>query len=325
MKSHRKEEIHFFTFYLYNMATPKLIKINTISEAHQFLGLHKPENPLISIVNYAEFQIPEDTTEFRATFEFYTISIKKNVRNKLYYGQQRCDFEGGIMFFMSPNQVLRAELGSITTVAEPSGWVLLIHNDFLWNTTLAQKMKQYDFFYYAANEALFLSEKEETIINGIIQNIQNEYQRNIDKFSKQIIISHIENLLSYAERFYNRQFITREKNNHHILEQLEVLLNDYFADSDLISKGLPTVHFISKKLNISSNYLSRLLKTLTGQSTQQFIHEKLIEKAKEKLSTTDLSVSEIAFELGFEHLQSFSKLFKAKTKQSPLEFRQSFN
>jgi AraC family transcriptional activator of pobA len=229
------------------------------------------------------------------------------------------------MFFMSPNQVLRAEIESTTTVAEPSGWVLLIHDDFLWNTTLAQKMKQYDFFYYVANEALFLSEKEETIINGIIQNIQNEYQRNIDKFSKQIIISHIENLLSYAERFYNRQFITREKNNHHILDHLEVLLNDYFADGDLISKGLPTVQFIAKKLNISSNYLSRLLKTLTGQSTQQFIHEKLIEKAKEKLSTTDLSVSEIAFELGFEHLQSFSKLFKAKTKQSPLEFRQSFN
>ena len=178
---------------------------------------------------------------------------------------------------------------------------------------------------YVANEALFLSEKEEDIINGIIQNIQNENQSNLDKFSKQIIVSNIENLLSYAERFYNRQFITREKNNHHILEHLEKLLNSHFADDNLILKGLPTVQFIAEKLNISPNYLSRLLKTLTGQTTQQHIHDKLIEKAKEKLSITDLSISEIAYELGFEHLQSFSKFFKTKTNQSPLQFRQSFN
>lgn len=307
------------------MSIQQLIKINTISEAHQFLGLRKPKNPMLSIVNYADFQIPEATTELRITFDFYSISIKKNVRNKLLYGQQRCDFDDGILFFMAPNQVLKAEIEPATTLTEPSGWVLLIHTDFLWHTTLVQKIKQYDFFDYSANEALFLSEKEEGIINGIIQNIQYEYQSNIDKFSKQIIVSHIENLLSYAERFYNRQFITREKNNHHILEHLEVLLNDYFANDNLISKGLPTVQFIAKKLNISPNYLSRLLKTLTGQTTQQHIHDKLIEKAKEKLSTTDLSISEIAYELGFEHLQSFSKLFKNKVEMSPLEFRASFN
>jgi AraC-like DNA-binding protein len=203
--------------------------------------------------------------------------------------------------------------------------MLFIHPDFLWGTSLAKNIKKYGYFDYSVNEALFLSEKEESIINGIVKNIENEYHANIDKFSQDIIISHLETLLNYAERFYQRQFITRKITNHKILDRLEKLLSNYFNSDDLITKGLPTVQYISDNLNVSPTYLRSLLKTLTGQSTQQHIHEKLIEKAKEKLSTTDLSVSEIAYELGFEHLQSFSKLFKTKTKQSPLEFRQSFN
>jgi AraC-like DNA-binding protein len=172
---------------------------------------------------------------------------------------------------------------------------------------------------------LFLSEKEEDTLADILQHIRQECQQNIDTFSKGIIVSHIETLLRYADRFYHRQFITREKDNHQILERVEHLLNDYFNNDNLISKGLPTVAYIAQALNLSPKYLSSLLKVLTGQNTQQHIHEKLIEKAKEKLSTTSLSVSEIAYELGFEHLQSFSKLFKTKTKQSPLAFRASFN
>ncbi len=305
------------------MAIQKLIKIKTISEAHQLLGLHKPENPLISVVNYVDFQLPKTTSEIKVAFNFYSISVKSNINNKLYYGQQQCDFDEGILFFMSPNQILKAEIN--TAEIEPSGWVLLIHADFLWNTSLAQKIKQYDFFDYSVYEALFMSEKESAKIDEIIRNIQQEYQSNIDNFSKQIIVSHIENMLSYAERFYSRQFITRDKPHHQVLERLETLLDDYFVSKDSVSKKLPTVQLVAEKLNISPSYLSRLLKMLTGQSTQQFIHDKLIENAKEKLSTTDLSVSEIAYELGFEHLQSFSKLFKTKTKVSPLEFRQSFN
>ena len=203
--------------------------------------------------------------------------------------------------------------------------MLLIHPDFLWNTPLARGIKQYGFFDYSVNEALFLSEKEEKTLDGILANIRQEYHSNIDKFSKQIIISHIEALLNYAERFYNRQFITREKTNHQILARLEKLLSDYFNSDDVISRGLPTVQYVAEKLNVSAGYLGSLLRVLTGQNTQQHIHERLIEKAKEKLATTNLSVSEIAYELGFEHSQSFSKLFKAKTKLSPLAFRQSFN
>jgi AraC-like DNA-binding protein len=172
---------------------------------------------------------------------------------------------------------------------------------------------------------LFLSEKEETTITGIIKNIEQEYHSNIDKFSQDVIIAQLELLLTYAERFYHRQFLTRKITNHKILNRLEDTLTEYFNGDALSQKGLPTVQYIADTLNISPNYLSDLLKVLTGQSTQQHIHDKLIEKAKEKLSTTDLSVSEIAYELGFEHPQSFSKLFKTKTKLSPLEFRQSFN
>jgi len=160
---------------------------------------------------------------------------------------------------------------------------------------------------------------------GIMHSIQQEYQSNIDKFSQDIIIAQLELLLVHADRFYHRQFLTRKITNHKILNRLEELLTNYFNSDNLTDKGLPSVQYIAKTLNVSPNYLSDLLKVLTGQSTQQHIHDKLIEKAKERLSTTDLSVSEIAYELGFEHSQSFSKLFKAKTDLSPMKFRQSFN
>ncbi|HEY4786123.1 MAG TPA: helix-turn-helix transcriptional regulator, partial [Bacteroidales bacterium] len=193
------------------------------------------------------------------------------------------------------------------------------------NTPLAKTIRHYEYFDYAVNEALFLSEKEELNVISIVRNIQQEYHSNIDKFSQNIIIAQLEVLLNYSDRFYQRQFITRKITNHKILERLEKILFDYFNNNDLMKKGLPTVQYIADSLNVSSSYLSGLLKVLTGQSTQQHIHNKLIEKAKELLSTTDLSVSEIAFELGFEHSQSFSKLFKSKTMLSPLEFRHSFN
>ncbi len=202
--------------------------------------------------------------------------------------------------------------------------MLLIHPDFLWDMPLAKAIKKYEYFGYSVNEALFLSEKEEDIITGILQYIQQEYHENIDKFSQQIIVSQIEVLLSYADRFYNRQFITRKIANHQVLDRLEALLHEHF-NGNANWKGLPTVQHIAMQLNLSPDYLSTLLKVTTGLNTQQHIHEKLIDKAKEKLATTPLSVSEIAYELGFEHPQSFSKLFKSKTNLSPLRFRQSFS
>lgn len=296
------------------------VRIKSISEVHKIAGLPQPNHPLISIVDVSKFTNDSDVNA--VVFDFYAISLKRGCDNLL-YGQQKYDFDEGLMAFMAPGQILRGEESGIPPNLK--GWMMFIHPDFLWNSSLAKKIKQYEYFGYATNEALFLSDKEETMMNGIIENIRGEYNSNIDKFSQDVIIAQLELLFTYAQRFYERQFITRKINNHKVLERLEDVLNDYFNNEDLVSKGLPSVQFIADTLNISSKYLGSLLKQLTGLSTQQHIHEKLIAKAKEKLSTTELSVSEIAYELGFEHSQSFSKLFKTKTQQSPVEFRAGFN
>src|SRR5579871_2255175 len=300
------------------------VRIKTISQYHEVMGLPKPEHPLISVINMDSIEHVNDTRSMSMVFDFYSISMKRNFNAKIKYGQQQYDFDEGIMFFMSPGQVFGIEVEKGVAIKK-SGWLLLVHPDFFWNTSLAKTIKQYEYFDYAVHEALFLSDKEETTIINIMQNIRHEYHSNIDKFSQGIIIAQIELLLNYSERFYQRQFITRKISNHKILCRLEEILTNYFNNEELIGKGLPSVQYIAESLNVSPNYLSSLLKVLTGQSTQQHIHDKLIAKAKEKLSTTDLSVSEIAYELGFEHPQSFSKLFKTKTKLSPLEFRHSFN
>jgi len=300
-------------------------RFKSISEFYKFRELPAPQHPLISVIDVANVKHLHTDEPSGLVFDFYGIAIKRTTNIKVQYGQQPFDFNEGILSFMAPNQVTAIGVKDAKQPIKQSGWALYIHPDFLWNTPLAKTIKQYDFWDYSLHEALFLSEKEEATIVAIIKNIEQEYHSNIDKFSKSIVISHIEALLNYANRFYNRQFITREKANHEILEQLENLLTDHFNSDVGISKGLPTVGYLAQSLNMSPKYLSSLLKVLTGQNAQQHIHEKLIEKAKEKLSTTNLSISEIAYGLGFEHLQSFSKLFKIKSKQSPLEFRTSFN
>ncbi|MBD2757026.1 helix-turn-helix domain-containing protein [Spirosoma validum] len=302
------------------MENKKPFRIKSIAEIHRLMNLPKPYHPLIGIIDLKGLK--NDPNINSVISDLYVVSLKRGC-DKLFYGQQKYDFDEGLMAFISPGQILRGEENGVPHNLD--GWMLFIHPDFLWNTPLAKKIKQYEYFSYSTNEALFLSDKEETIINGIIDNIKQEYHANIDKFSQDVIIAQLELLFTYAQRFYERQFITRKITNSKILSRLEDVLTTYFNNEDLLSKGLPSVQYIADMLNISTKYLSSLLKQLTGQTTQQLIHEKLIEKAKEKLSTTELSVSEIAYELGFEHSQSFNKLFKAKTKQSPLEFRHSFN
>lgn len=299
-------------------------RIKSISEYHLIRGLPKPQHPLISLIHFKDITSLFDDNRINFVLDFYSISLKKNFDGKVKYGQQEYDFDEGVLYFISPNQVFSVEIDK-SKISRLSGWLLLIHPDFLWNTSLAKTIKGYEYFNYTINEALFLSDKEEIILNTIAENIQNEYNSNIDNFSQKIIISQIETLLNYADRFYQRQFITRKKANHQIIDKLEELLIDYFNSKNLVNVGLPTVKSLAESLNLSPNYLNGVLKSLTGQSTQQHIHDKLIEKAKEKLSTTQLTVSEIAFELGFGHSQSFNKLFKAKTNLSPLAFRQSFN
>ncbi|TWR24738.1 helix-turn-helix transcriptional regulator [Mucilaginibacter pallidiroseus] len=302
------------------MQNAKPYRISSITEIHRLMLLPKPHHPLISVVDLKGLKNDHDIDA--VVFDLYVISMKRGCNN-LIYGQQKYDFDEGLMAFLSPGQILRGDENGIP--AQLDGWMLFIHPDFLWNTPLAAKIKRYEYFGYATHEALFLSDKEESVINDIVRNVRNEYNSNVDKFSQDIIIANLETLLNYAERFYQRQFITRKVTNHKILERLETILNTYLNNEALLSKGAPTVQYLAETLNMSSKYLSSLLKHLTGQTAQQIIHEKMIDKAKEQLSTTELSVSEIAYGLGFEHSQSFSKLFKNKTKQSPLEFRASFN
>lgn len=299
-------------------------RFNSLTEFHTFCGLPKPEHPLISLIDYSKVNYPVNDMEMKWVQHFYSIGLKRNVNARFNYGQQQYDFDSGILCFVSPLQFLKIEMNP-AAVVEPTGWLLLIHPDFLWNTDLAKKVKSYDFFQYSANEALFLSDKEEKIVVDILQNIEQEYQSNIDKFSQELIIAQIERLLIYSDRFYARQFITRKKSNHDLLTRFEQILTQYFEQGNALHNGIPTVKDLAAQLNISPNYLGTLLRLYTQQNTQQHIQNKLIELAKERLTTTELSVSEIAYELGFEHPQSFSKLFRLKTSQSPLEFRASFN
>jgi len=307
------------------MNNQQLFRFSSITEYHRAAGLPKPAHPLISVVHMDDLTRPLAEGSFSLIYDFYSISMKRVKNAKFKYGQQASDFDEGVLFFMSPGQVFGVEFEKGVELHRPEGWMILIHPDFLWNTPLAKSIKQYEFFNYSVHEALYLSDKEETILNALAANIEQEYHANIDRFSQNVIIAQLELLLTYSERYYQRQFITRKIANHEILIKLEDLLGNYFNSGLLAQKGLPSVTYIAENLNISPGYLSGLLKSLTGQNTQQHLHNKLIELAKEKLSTTTLSVSEIAYELGFEHLQSFSKLFKTKTNLSPIEFRHSFN
>lgn len=306
------------------MENPRRYHFKTISEYHKLAGLPKPGHPLVSVVNMEDVKMPMVSGQASMIFDFYSIALKRVPDATIKYGQQICDFDDGILFFMAPGQVFAVEVAQ-RGEHHSTGWMILFHADLLWGTHLAKIVKQYDFFDYSLYEALHVSEAEENTLNAIAAHITAEANTNIDGFTQQIIIAQLELLLSYSERFYQRQFITRKTVSHEILNRLEDLIAQYFRSGDLVNKGLPTVNSIANKLNVSAGYLTAMLKSLIGQSTKQYLHEKLIELAKEKLSTTSRSVSEISYELGFEHLQSFSRLFKTKTNLSPKEFRESFN
>ncbi|UHG89784.1 helix-turn-helix domain-containing protein [Spirosoma oryzicola] len=293
--------------------------IQSISELHRLLHLPKPEHPLVSVIQLDKVKQSPQLLNERVIYPFYQVCMKKNYDGKMRYGQNYYDFDEGVLSFISPGQLLYTSAGAT------DGWVLLIHPDFLQGYTLGKTIKQYGFFSYELTEALFVSDKEQQLIETILANIEDEYHSNIDRHSQDIIVTQLELLLQYADRFYNRQFITRKKINNDLLTKLELLLADYFNSDQTLTAGLPSVEYIADQLHVSPHYLGDLLRSMTGQNAQQHIQNKLIEKAKEFLSTTTLSVGEIAYQLGFKYPQSFNKLFKSKTNLSPLQFRQSFN
>lgn len=292
-------------------------KFSSLSEVHAAFGLPKPLHPLISIVDGIHNNIEVNFTAESHITSFYKITYIAKVSGKVKYGQGYYDFDEGGMLFAAPNQIM----GGSEHNGRYSSYSLFIHPDFLLGYPLAKKIRQYGFFSYSANEALHLSEAEKSTIIAALKSIETELNLPIDDLSQDVLISQIELLLNYNNRYYKRQFITRKAVNTDLLQKLETVLDNYINNE----QGIPSVQYLAQQLAMSPSYLSDMLRVLTGQNTQQHIHEKLIEKAKELLTITQLSVAEIAYKLGFEHSQSLSRLFKIKTNMSPLEFRALFN
>lgn len=303
-------------------APATLLRVKSITEQHQLLALPKPAHPLVSLVRFEDFPLIPNEGTVRLTLDFYSVTLKCHCDCKVQYGQTPYDFNEGVMSFVAPEQVL-TQKGDLVPPA--SGWLLAFHPDFIRTYPLGQKINEYGFFQYAVSEALLLSATEEAALDSLFQKMEHDYCLPIDKFSQDVLVAQLDLLLTYCNRYYERQFVTRKAPNNALLVRLEALLADYFNGNKLAEVGPPSVSYLAEQLHLSPKYLSDLLRQLTGQSAQQHIQDKLLEKAKNLLTTTNLSVSEIAFQLGFGYAQSFSKLFKNKTSLSPLEFRQSFN
>lgn len=288
-----------------------------ISELMRGIGMAKPLHPLVAVVNYDITKISRENAGRSFLIDFYKVSFKKDFRGQVKYGQGYYDFEEGGLAFLAPNQL-------VTMTGEESsyeGFTLYFHADLIRNYQVGKNIEQYGFFAYAVNEALFLSDKERKVIAGLFESITNELENNTDAFSQDVLVSQIELLLNHSNRFYNRQFLTRKTQHHDLIAQMNSYLTDRFDHAGRI----PTVSEVAEHLQVSPRYLTDMLRSLTGQNTQQHIHDRLISKAKLLLSTTSLNIAEVAYHLGFEHPQSFNKLFKRVTDMSPIAFRKSFN
>lgn len=298
-----------------------IIKIDSISKLHQLMGFPKPNHPLISVVDFSKIDLSEleKRESYKTAFDFYSISLKGENECSIKYGREYYDFEEGVLLFSAPGQIINYE--EIDEEAKYSGWGIFFHPDLIRGTFLNSKIKEYNFFHYSVYEALHISQNEKDMLESILTKVKKEYENNIDQFSQEVLVSHLGLILSYSQRFYGRQFITRKKQNIEIIHKLQNILTTYYKEGIQLKSGIPTVKFLSEKLNITSNYLTDLLKQETGKNTQEHIHLYLIEKAKDMLVASNKSASEIAYELGFEYSQYFSRLFKAKTGMTPNEFR----
>ena len=292
------------------------IDLESISDLHELVQYTPPRHPLISVIDHKDFYAKRPKTEGLYRFGFYTISCKR-FEGLLYYGKSHYDFKQGSLLFTAPGQVI----GPGPDVKVEEGWALFIHPDLLHGTGLDKKMHEYTFFHYEVNEALHISDEEAALIKDCVDKIAREYLNPIDKHTQSVLVSTIELLLNYCSRFYDRQFYTRAKVNSDVVQRFERLLKDYFRQESLIEAGLPSVGYFASQLHLSTSYLSDLLQKSTGKSTVEHIHLELVEKAKSLLWGTENSISEIAYELGFEHPSHFTKVFKAKTGKSPKEYR----
>lgn len=296
-----------------------IFTIDSLSQIHQILGCEPPKHPSISFIPFSEMNIPKDAIFGKVNVNFYIISLK-SAKGKMRYGRNYYDFEEGTLLFTSPNQVLSPDhvMGDFL---DEEGWSLIVHPDLLFGTDLGNKMYQYHYFSYEVNEALHFSESEQQKIKECILNIVEEYSQNLDGHSHELIVSNLELLLNYCKRFYDRQFLTRTKQNKGVVVKIEQLLKEYFNSEKPKVIGLPTVKYCAEEVNLSPNYLSDLLKKETGKNTKEHIDYYLINKAKKMLLGSSLNINEIAYNLGFEQPKSFSKLFKKREGINPKEYR----
>lgn len=297
----------------------KLIHLHSIADLHKVFNLGNSFHPLVTVLDFSK--VTENVEEYsKVTTDFYSIMFKNYCKNKMKYGRKAIDFQDGNLICIAPNQTIELD-SEVEERDEKMGWGLFFHPDLIRATTLNDKLKDYTFFNYEVSEALHLSDKEKNILIVCIQKIQAELQENIDVHSQYIIVSTIELLLNYCSRFYGRQMITRSQSHKSIISQIESVLKHYFAANSIQEDGLPTVKFLADQVHLSPSYLSDVLKKETGKNAQEHIHFYLIEEAKNLLLNSEKNVNEIAYSLGFEYPQYFNKLFKQKTGNTPMEYR----
>jgi AraC-like DNA-binding protein len=292
-------------------------RVETISALHQIAGFDKPKHPLFTVIDYSKVKVADAPESGSFVCSFYTVNFKKYCN--FVYGRQPFDHEDGTLHCTAPEQVITFDRKKEQNSSE--GWGLYFHPELIRNSNLAKRIEEYSFFSYQENEALHLSDQEKQTLRSIVKQIENEYNTNIDHYSHDLIISNIELLLNYCQRFYGRQFITRTNQNRDVIVQFEALMRAYFNSDKLAKMGIPSVKYCAEAMNLSPNYFSDLLKNETGKNTQEHIHYFLLEKAKNLLINSDKSINEIAYELGFEYPQSFSKLFRKKVGITPSMFR----
>ncbi len=295
-------------------------KVQTIGELHEIAGFEKPKHPLVTVIDFSKVKVNDAPQSGRFICSFYSVNFKNHCN--FVYGRQAFDHKEGTLLCTAPEQIITFDRKK--EVKSTEGWGLYFHPELIRNTALGGKIKGYSFFSYAENEALHLSEQEKHILLSILMQMENEYNTNIDHYSHDLIISNIELLLNYCRRFYGRQFITRTNQNKDVIVRFEEYVTEYFNSDKLKYNGLPTVKNCAEAMNLSPNYLSDLLKSETGKNTQEHIHYYLLEKAKTLLVSSDKNINEIAYELGFEYPQSFSKFFKNKVGISPTVFKAGY-
>jgi AraC-like DNA-binding protein len=294
-----------------------IYKVETIDQLHEIGGLEKPRHPLLSVIDYSKIEVENGPESGSFMCSFYSVNFKKHC--SFLYGRQKFDHGEGTLHCTAPEQLIT--FNRTKEEGSTEGWGLYFHPELIRNSALGDKIKEYGFFAYSENEALHLSDQEKNTLIAILKQLKKEYDTNIDHYSNELIISNIELLLNYCKRFYGRQFLTRTNQNKDILSRFETFISSYFNSDELKTKGIPSVKYCAERMNLSPNYFSDLLRSETGKTTQDHIHHYLLDKAKNLLANSDLSISEIAFELGFEYSQNFSKLFKNKTGLSPTLYR----